>query len=205
MRHRFEGRIAGVGSSSGVRVVVGHWHDTPLGRFTDVMVETSDGHRVPLAPSADVAAFVESTYTFDEVRLEPVQADVSLARWEVGTPSLTLELEVGAPTLLGRLLHGLPRQLVTSPAWCRLVDPVARLLLRGVRTQGVARLGRHEYYGATDVRAVHAISGSFDGATLGKLRLVDPPCRFGFSSTPRRPSVTSVVTTVDVREALTEG
>ena len=31
----------------------------------------------------------------------------------------------------------------------------------------------------------------------GALAPVDPPCRFGFSSTPRRPGVTSVVTTVE--------
>lgn len=179
-------------------MVVGHWCDTPLGSFTDVMLETSRGHRILLAPRADVAAFVEATYTFDEVRLEPVHAEVSAALWRISTPSLTLEAAVGEPTLLGRMLRRLPRRLVTSPSWCRLVDPVARLVLPGVRTHGVARQGRREYYGATDVRAVRAICGSFDTVALGELRPVEPPCRFGFSSTPRRPSVTSVVTTVDV-------
>ena len=42
-RDRFSGRIAGVGSGSGVRVVVGHWVDSPLGSFTDVMVAEPDG------------------------------------------------------------------------------------------------------------------------------------------------------------------
>ena len=32
---------------------------------------------------------------------------------------------------------------------------------------------------------------------LGTLAQVDPPCRFGFSATPNRPSVTSVVTTIE--------
>jgi hypothetical protein len=66
-----------------------------------------------------------------------------------------------------------------------------------VRTRGVARAGRREWYGATDAHGVRALTGSFDGCDLGGLRPVDPPCRFGFTSTPRRPSVTSVVTTVD--------
>jgi hypothetical protein len=48
---------------------------------------------------------------------------------------------------------------------------------------------------------VRGICGSFDSVALGELRPVEPPCRFGFSSTPRRPSVTSVVTTVDVLDA----
>ena len=196
MRQRFEGHIAGVGSGSGTRVVVGHWHRTPMGAFADVMVETPTGHRVLLAPRADVAAFVETTYRFDEVRLEPVEVAERGADWQVRAPSLTLSLRVGRSTVLGHLLRRLPPRLLTSPAWCRLVDPVARLLLRGVRTTGTARAGRREYSGATDVRAVLAATGTFDGRPLGPLRPVHPPCRFGFSSTPRRPSVTTVVTTV---------
>ncbi len=95
------------------------------------------------------------------------------------------------------LLRAVPRRLAESPAWCAATDPAARVLLRGVRTRGVAREGRREWYGATDVRAVTALAGTFDGAALGTLAPVDPPCRFGFSSTPRRPAVTTVVTTVE--------
>ncbi|HSO64159.1 MAG TPA: hypothetical protein VLQ78_03575, partial [Ornithinibacter sp.] len=62
--------------------------------------------------------------------------------------------------------------------------------------RGAARAGRREFYGATDLHTVTSITGSFDGIALGDLRPVDPPCRFGFSSTPRRPSVTDVVTTI---------
>ena len=56
----------------------------------------------------------------------------------------------------------------------------------GVRTRGTAGNGRREWYGATDARAVTALSGAFDGTDLGALADVDPPCRFGFSSTPRQ-------------------
>jgi hypothetical protein len=71
--------------------------------------------------------------------------------------------------------------------------------MHGVRTVGTAGNGRREWYGATDTRRVDAMSGTFEGQDLGRLADVDPPCRFGFSSTPRRPSVTSVVTTVELR------
>jgi hypothetical protein len=47
------------------------------------------------------------------------------------------------------------------------------------------------------VRAVTGIAGEWRGVDLGSLAPVDPPCRFGFSSTPARPSVTSVVTTIE--------
>ena len=193
---RFHGQIAGVGSESGVRLVVGRWHTTPLGAFADVMVERADGHRVLLAPSPEVAAFIEATYTFDEVRIEPVGVEVAGARWRVESPSLLLELTTGRRTGLGRLLALVPRRLATSPAWCTVTDPVARLVLRGVRTRGAARQGRREFYGATDAHTVDSVTGQFDGEGLGALRTVEPPCRFGFSSTPTRPSVTTVVTTV---------
>ena len=70
MIERFRGQILGVGSTSGVRVVVGRWLESPFGSFADAMIERPDGHRVLLAPSAEAAEFVASTYTFDEVRVE---------------------------------------------------------------------------------------------------------------------------------------
>jgi hypothetical protein len=196
-RSRFRGFIAGAGSTSGVRVVVGHWPETPLGPFSDAMVETAAGHRVLLAPTDGVADFVAATYVFDEIRVEPVAVERSAGAWRVRSPSLSLDLAVGRRTALGVALRGVPSRLAESPLWCTLTDPVARVVLRGVRTRGVARAGRREWYGATDARAVTALAGSFEGVDLGAVAPVDPPCRFGFSSTPRRPSVTTVVTTVE--------
>lgn len=203
-RRRFRGQIAGVGSTSGVRVVVGRWVDTPLGAFGDAMVEGPDGHRVLVAPTDAVAGFITATYGFDEVRVEPITVeqrrgpDGALA-WRVDSASLELDLTLGGRRPLGHLLRLVPRPLATSPVWATLIDPVARVVLDGVRTRGTALAGRREYYGATDVHAVTSVRGRFDGIRLGELRPVDPPCRFGFSSTPRDPSVTDVVTTVTVR------
>ncbi len=197
-RSRFEGEIAGVGSASGVRVVVGHWRRTPLGSFADAMVETASGHRVLLAPTPEVRDFITATYVFDEVRLEPCAVEVAEGARSFRSPSLTLDLGVGDRTPLGRLVGLVPDRLATAPAWCAVTDPVARVVLRGVRTRGTAHGQRREWYGATDVRALTSLRGAFDGADLGPLAPVDPPCRFGFSSTPRRPSLTQVVTTVEV-------
>jgi len=189
---RFRGAIAGVGTTSGVRVVVGRWDESPFGAFVDVMVETAGGHRVLLAPSVEVAELVAATYSFDEVRVDPVTVD----GWSVRAPSLSLDVVVGRRTGLGRLLRVVPRRLAESPGWCTVTDPVARLVMRGVRTRGSAKDGRREWYGATDVRAVVAVTGAFDGVDLGGLAPVEPAPRFGFSSTPRRPGVTELVTTV---------
>ncbi|MFN8196593.1 MAG: hypothetical protein U0R80_20170 [Nocardioidaceae bacterium] len=198
VRQRFVGAIAGTGSTSGVRVVVGRWDDSPWGPFADVMVETAAGHRVLLAPDARVTDFVASTYHFDELREEPVSVRSEPGAWTVLTPSLRLWLVTGGRTPLGRLLSVVPSPVAASPAWCAVTDPVARVALRGVRTRGGVRAGRRSFYGALDVVAVTGLRGSFDGLDLGTLADVDPPCRFGFSSVPRRPSVTRVVTTVDV-------
>jgi hypothetical protein len=201
---------------------VGWWLESPWGEFADAMVERPDGHRVLLAPDDRVAELVSTTYTFDEVRVEPFvarpqqptgRADITAGEgldfsadpgpsggpgsWGVRSPSLTLDLTVGPRTGLGRLLRLVPSAVAASPAFATLTDPVARLVLDGVRTRGTARAGRREYYGATDAHAVTAIEGALDGVPLGPLAPVDPPCRFGFSSTPRRPSVTHVVTTID--------
>ncbi|MCK5930414.1 MAG: hypothetical protein KAG80_19625 [Nocardioides sp.] len=186
-----------MGSSSGVRVVVGRWGGSPLGAFADAMVATPEGHRILLAPSQEVADFVAATYSFDEVRIEPFDVTGD-ATWQVRSPSLTLALAVGRRTWLGRLLRMVPRRLATSPAWCTVTDPVARVLLRGVRTRGSAGNGRREFYAATDHRAVVSAGGTLDGAPLGALAPVSPEPGFGFSSAPPRPSVTSLVTTVEL-------
>lgn len=197
VRERFTGRIAGVGSSSGVRLVIGRWDASPWGSFADVMIEDAAGHRVLLAPSERVRDFVAATYTFDEHVVEPVEVEDTTDGWQVSTPSLSLRLVVGGRTPLGALLGLVPDRVATSPAWCSAVDPVARFVLRGVRTRGTAGNERREWYGATSVVAVTSIAGRWRGVDLGSLAPVDPPCRFGFSSTPRRPSVTQVVTTIE--------
>lgn len=198
VRERFTGRIAGVGSTSGVRIVVGRWDDSPWGGFADVMLEDASGHRVLLAPTDRVRDFVAATYSFDEHVLEPVSVADTADGWQVTTPSLSLHLVVGGRTPLGAALGLVPARVATAPAWCAVADPVARVVLRGVRTRGTAGNDRKEWYGATSVAAVTAIAGEWRGTDLGALAPVDPPCRFGFSSTPKRPSVTSVVTTIEL-------
>ena len=197
MRERFTGRIAGVGSTSGVRIVVGGWDDSPWGSFADVMVEDAAGHRVLLAPDERVRDFVSATYSFDEHVIEPVSVDDTVDGWQVSTPSLSLRLVVGGRTPLGAALALVPARVATAPAWCAVADPIARVAIRGVRTRGTAGGDRREWYGATSMVAVTAIEGEWRGAGLGLLAPVDPPCRFGFSSTPKKPSVTSVVTTIE--------
>ena len=198
-RDRFRGAIAGVGTSAGVRVVVGRWQESPLGPFADVMLAEPDGTRWLLAPTREVADYVAATYRFDRVEVGPVSATITGFgpwRWRVAAAGLDLWLDVGRRTAWGRVLRAVPDPLATAPGFTRLTDPVARLVMRGVRTRGSAGGGRREHYGATDLHPVLACGGTWLGDDLGTLRPVTPDPGFGFGSTPRRPGVTSLVTTV---------
>ena len=195
-RDRFVGRIAGVGSTSGVRIVIGRWDSSPFGAFTDVMVADRDGTRVLIAPSAEVAEYVQDTYSFDHVDVGPTAVVDEGARWHVTGPTIDVTLTVGARLPLGRLLHAVPAPVATAPAFSLVTNPVSIVTQHGVRTRGTAGNGRRETYGATDLHRVVAFSGTWRGRALGPLAPVTPDPRFGFGSTPRRPSVTTLVTTV---------
>ena len=112
--------------------------------------------------------------------------------------ALAITFRLGRRPALGWLLRSVPRRLATAPWWARLTDPVARVVLRGVRTRGTAGNERREYYGATDLRRITELSGTWQESELGSLAPVSPEPGFGFGSTPERPSVTSIVTTIDV-------
>jgi hypothetical protein len=196
-RLRFDGWIAGVGTSSGVRIVVGRWPASPFGAFADVMVERADGHRMLLAPTAEVGEFVAATYRFDAVHVGPVRVEEAGTAIGVEAGPLTLRLTTGRRTALGWLLRLVPPAVATAPAWAAAVDPFARLLLPGVRTAGTAGGGRREFYGARDVHTLAAAGGALDGRPLGHLADLAPPVRFGFGSAPRRPSIVRLRTTVE--------
>ncbi|MGV8873287.1 MAG: hypothetical protein ACOH2Q_12240 [Rhodococcus sp. (in: high G+C Gram-positive bacteria)] len=197
-RSRFHGEIYGVGTTSGVRIVVGHWTRSPLGEFTDVMIQFADGRRLLVAPTEDVREFVTATYTFDSTELAPVTFAAEAGGWRsVQAGDLSVRIRVTGPTALGRLLSLVPDAVSTAPWFCTISDPIARVVLRGVRTRGSAGGGRREYYGARGQHRVVDVQAAWQGADLGALTPVSPPVTFGFGSTPAAPSVTSITTTID--------
>ena len=195
-RLRFSGRIAGFGTASGTRIVLGLWESTPFGAFADAMVERADGHRLLIAPTDEVADFIGSTYSFDEVRLAPVAWRRVAGGIEATAGPLSLALRLGGLTPLGRLLRVVPRPLAEHPAWLTAISPVASLLVRGVSTAGSAGHGRREYYGVRAIRSILGVTASLDGADLGALGPLSPPVRFGFSSAPATPAIVDVTTTI---------
>lgn len=196
---RFDGWIAGLGTASGLRAVVGRWSHSPLGAFTDVMVEHRGGHRLLLAPSQAVAEYVGAVYRFDEVRVVVVSARVEGERWEVEAGPLRVAFTTGRRPALGWLLRAVPHPLATTPAWISATDLVARAVLPGVRTRGSAGCDRREFYAALDLLRIDSAALSWDGDDAGLLAPVAPPVRFGFGSTPRRPALARIVTLVRTR------
>lgn len=201
IQERFEGEIFGIGSTSGARVVIGSWAHSKFGVFADAMVEAADGHRTLVAPSQQIADYVSATYNFDRIVITPVIVERSPTSLTLTSEPLQLQATIGARTALGRLLRLVPKRIATATWWATAIDPVARVVVRGVRTRGAAGNNRREWYGASDMHALTAVSGSFDGSPLGTLAAIDPPVRFGFASTPPRPSVVSVTSTIEIADA----
>lgn len=189
------GEICGFGTAAGVRVVIGRWATSPFGSFADVMVEHPDGGRVLIAPTVAVADYVAGVYEFDDVVVDDVRTTRSADSLDVVGGPLRAEVSLGGRDALGWLLRCVPRVIASSVAWATVIDPVARLTMRGVRTRGQTAGGR-ETYGATDRHRVVSVRAAWNGADLGGLRDVDPPVRFGFGSAPRRPSIVAVTTTI---------
>lgn len=197
MIDRYEGHILGLGTSGGRRLVVGRWLRSPFPRFADVMTQDRAGRRTLLAPTRAVADEVGATYLFDDVVVVPVRVtcDEAARTWTITAGPLAAVVTIGGRTALGRLLRAIPRSVSGSRAFAAAADPVARLVLPGVRTRGTAGGGRREWYGAYDQHRVVDARVTWDGVDCGALADVEP-VDFGFSSVPRAPTVTGVRTTI---------
>jgi hypothetical protein len=192
----FDGHIAGIGTASGLRAVVGIWHASPFGPFADVMVQEPSGHRLLLAPTREVADFISGTYSFDEVRVAGVSARLEHRALAVDAGPLAISASLGGRALLGRALRAVPRPLAVHPRWLWAISPVAGLLSGGSRTAGTAGSGRVEFYGVSDLHTFASAVVHWNGTDAGALAPIMPPVTFGFSSVPPRPSIARVRTTV---------
>src|SRR4051794_6982508 len=183
VRWALTGTIASAGFASGDRIVIGHWTDSPLGAFSDVMWARPDGERVLLAPDQPVATFITALYDFDRVEIVPVKAGAG-DRW--------LELEAGPVEVQLKAAAGV-RVPVPRPPWVtRFVEaPIARALL-GVQVYGTTASGVREWYRTDEHRRVVTGWATADGRDLGAIGPIAPPVRFGFSEPPRRPSIVAV-------------
>jgi hypothetical protein len=195
-RRVFDGHIAGIGTASGLRAVVGIWQEWPFGPFADAMVQLPTGRRILLAPTEDVAGFIAATYSFEEVRVVDVDAVRAGQALTVDAGPLVILAGIGGRALLGSLLRSMPRPLAVHTRWLTAVSPFVAAASPGTRTFGTAGNGRLEYYGVTDLHHISSAVVRWEGEGAGALSPINPPVTFGFCSVPPRPSLARVRTTV---------
>jgi hypothetical protein len=183
-----DGWISSAAFTGGDRFAVGCWKQTPLGPFGDVMWATPDDTRRLLAPSDEVAAYVQSIYDFDEVRVGPLHVASDGRRTTVDGLGVSLEL-------CGGRRRPLP---VPRPLWftAGVEAPLARAMM-GVRTVGTSPRGAREWYQTRGWRWVVSGSGRIDGRDLGDPVRFERPLRVGFSEPPPRPSIVAVKVTIE--------
>lgn len=189
MRHRrrmiltLRGRIVGVGFASGHRVVIGHWDDSPIGAFVDVMWAHPGGERVLFAESEGSVDFISAVYGFDRCVVGPLEVDRRTRALSVTLPDRAVAVQSGRRI---PLLGPRPRAFTR-----RIEAPIGRRVM-GVETYGTSPTGVREWYQARWWAPLVSAVAMIDGMPLGQMAPVDPPCRFGFSEPPRRPSITEV-------------
>ena len=193
----FDGHIAGIGTGTGLRAVVGLWTQSPFGPFTDAMVQVPSGHRILLAPTVEAGDFIGAVYNFEETCIVPLTSTHGAGQLAVDAGPLRIRARLGSRTRLGAVARLVPRALAVHPRWLLAVSPVAARVLPGVRTAGTAKGGRREYYGVTDLHRIDSASVSWDGDDAGPLAAIRPAVGFGFSSVPPEPSLARVRTTIE--------
>jgi hypothetical protein len=193
----FDGHIAGIGTGSGLRAVVGLWTRSPFGPFTDAMVQLPSGHRILLAPTVEAGDFISAVYNFDETRIVALASAQEAGQLVVDAGPLRIRARIGARTRLGAAVRLVPRTVAVHPRWLRAVSPVAARIVPGVRTSGAAKGDRREYYGVTDLHRIDSANVTWDGDDAGPLSAVRPAVSFGFSSVPLEPGLARVRTTIE--------
>ena len=186
------GSITSAGFESGDQFVVGHWPNSPIGPFADVMWRSVDGSKTLIAP-APAADYITDIYPFQRLIDSPVVVTDTVGRG--GRGEIAVE---SAPLILRLEIGRLAIPFPPRPRWitATVERRLAKLLL-GVSTYGRSPTGVEEWYRTRSVRRVIAGRAVLDGAELGTLTRLDHPMDVGFSDPPAFPS--HVRLRVDVR------
>ncbi|MEZ5227286.1 MAG: hypothetical protein R2710_11595 [Acidimicrobiales bacterium] len=95
-----DGVIGAAGFASGDRVVIGHWYESPIGPFNDIMWAEPDGWRTLFVADERSKCFITSVYQFDSVIVAPSLAvryspETEHPLLEAAWPRAQLEFSVG--------------------------------------------------------------------------------------------------------------
>ena len=67
---RIEGFISSIGFSDGNRFVIGHWKESPIGEFGDIMWGTPEGEKILIAGNEQVANLFQQSTTLTRYKLK---------------------------------------------------------------------------------------------------------------------------------------
>lgn len=181
----FKGRITSSGFESGDRIVVGAWNESPFGKFTDIMWAEKDGTRKLIAPTKEVADYVDAMYSFDEIIIQEIEVTEVNRSLSVVCDSMKLDFEWN---------RGWPIPFKRSLFFIATVELLFAKIFFGTQTHGVTKNQRKEWYAIDRVSKLTKASATIDGTNAGELRPLSEPCKFGFSEAPKKPSSCEVRT-----------
>jgi hypothetical protein len=189
----FEGRISSSGFSTGDRIVIGDWYDSPLGAFTNVMWAKPDGTRVLLSPTKEHADYVSGLYNFEEVYVVQIDVERRKRGLEIKAPPLKVSLE-------WRRGFGIPFR---RPRWfISSIEQWVASAVFGTKTHGLTCNGLREWYCVYSLSRIKNAQASCEGNDLGAASKFEIDACFGFSEPPKQPSsvrVRSIIESGDNR------
>jgi uncharacterized membrane protein len=181
----FKGRITSSGFESGDRIVVGAWNESPFGEFADIMWAKKDGSRILIAPTKEVADYVDAMYSFDEILIQDIEVIQLERSLSVACDSMKLDFEWN---------RGWPIPFKRSLFFIATVELLFARIFFGTQTHGVTKNQRKEWYAIDRVSKLTKASATIGGTNVGDLRPLSEPCKFGFSEAPKKPSSCEVRT-----------
>ena len=175
----FSGRITSSGFSSGDRIVIGDWKDSPFGSFTNIMWAKSDGSRVLLSPSENLAEYVSSLYSFEEVKITPIVVNRKKRGISVKAGNLEVKMawSLAFPIPLWR-----PKWFIST------IENTIAVRFFNTSTYGLTRNGRREWYSIRRLSKVIHGECIIDGVNIGQSENFEIDACFGFSEPPKWPS-----------------
>lgn len=181
----FKGRITSSGFQSGDRIVVGTWDESRFGKFTDIMWARPDGHRTLIAPSKDIAEYVDEMYSFDEILIQDIDVEQNGDEMKVSCEMMELEFVWN---------RGWKIPFKRSLLFIATVELFFAKLFFSTRTHGVTRNNRKEWYAIDRVSKITKANAIISGQSAGQISPMKEPCKFGFSEAPKKPSSCEVRT-----------
>jgi len=176
----FEGRITSCGFTSGDRLVLGHWKESPFGSFLDIMWAKSDGTKILIAPNQEIANYISSMYEFDIIKIEEIRIEESINQIKIETTDINCHFKWSG---------GISFMTKKRPLWfISSVEYLFGWLIFGTKTHGKTKNGKKEWYAVDRLSKLISARADINGEDLGKFTSFYPKANFGFSDPPKMPS-----------------